>query len=325
MLRILAYHRVTKTNGKDTLDCPNISASPESFARQMDHVARHYRGVGMPEVLDAVRSNVPLPERSVLITFDDAYADFAEIAWPILKQFRLPATLFVPTAYPDHPELTFWWDRLYQAFATSTRTVLPESPLGPLPLENTAQRRRSLLAMIRHVPTMPHDAAIGLVDAVCAQLVDRPSSHASVLSWNQLRQLANDGVTLGSHTRTHPIMTQISPIQIREEIKESQQDLLREIGFALPIFCYPNGNYNDTVINVLREEGISAAFTVVPGENRLESTDLLQLGRTCIWPRTSLPIFRLRLRRVGLRLDAWRQKWQRPVITPRLNTQEVQP
>jgi peptidoglycan/xylan/chitin deacetylase (PgdA/CDA1 family) len=120
-------------------------------------------------------------------------------------------------------------------------------------------------------------------------------------------------------------MTQISPIQIREEIKESQQDLLREIGFALPIFCYPNGNYNNTVINVLREEGISAAFTVVPGENRLESTDLLQLGRTCIWPRTSLPIFRLRLRRVGLRLDAWRQKWQRPVITPRLNTQEVQP
>jgi len=323
MLRILAYHRVCKTKGTGTIDCPNISATPEGFARQMRHVAKHYRGVAMPEVLDAIKRNVPLPKQSVLITFDDAYTDFAEIAWPILKQFRLPATLFVPTAYPDHPELTFWWDRLYQAFANTTRTVLRESPLGSLPLAKPDQRRRSLLALMKYVPTRPYDAAMRLVDAVCVQLVEQPTSGAALLSWNQLRQLAKDGVTLGSHTRTHPILTQISTIQIREEIKRSQQDLKREIGFAWPIFCYPNGDHNDIATKILRAEGISLAFTVLPGENRLDSTDLLRLGRTCIWPRTSFPVFCLRLQRVGLHLDSWRQKWQRPVVTHKMTHTEA--
>src|ERR1700688_3026840 len=154
MLRILAYHRVTKTNGKDTLDCPNISASPESFARQMDHVARHYRGVGMPEVLDAVRRNVPLPERSVLITFDDAYADFAEIAWPILKQFRLPATMFVRTVYSNQPQRAFVWDRLCESFAATSRTQINVPPLGHLPLLPPDQKRRSLRAVQNHVTTL---------------------------------------------------------------------------------------------------------------------------------------------------------------------------
>jgi peptidoglycan/xylan/chitin deacetylase (PgdA/CDA1 family) len=323
MLRILAYHRVCGTNEALSLGCPNISASPEAFARQMHHVAKHYRAVGVPEVLDAVQRKVPLPDRSVLITFDDAYTDFAEIAWPILKRFRLPATLFVPTAYPDHPELTFWWDKLYQAFAKTTRTVLHDSPLGSLPLARPDQRRRSLFALIKHVPTMPHDAALTLVDAVCAQLAERPSRSGAVLCWDQLRQLADEGVTLGSHTRTHPIMTQISPLQIREEIKGSQQDLRREIGFALPIFCYPNGDHNDIVTKILRAEGVTLGFTVLAGENRLDSTDLLRLRRTCIWPRTSLPVFCLRLQRVGLHLDSWRQKWQSPAVMHKLARTEA--
>src|SRR5580698_8575584 len=131
MLRVLAYHRVAEL--KDPLtDDPSLSASPAGFAAQMRHVAKYYHPVAMPEVLDAIERNLPLPERAVLITFDDGYADFAEIAWPILKQFRLPATVFVPTAYPDHPELAFWWDRLYQAFARTTQTVLRNSPLGAL-------------------------------------------------------------------------------------------------------------------------------------------------------------------------------------------------
>jgi peptidoglycan/xylan/chitin deacetylase (PgdA/CDA1 family) len=308
MLRILAYHRVSKTKGAHSIDCSNISAAPEDFARQMRHVAKHYRGVSMPEVLDAIKRNAPLPERSVLITFDDAYIDFAEIAWPILKRFRLPATLFVPTAYPDNPELTFWWERLYQAFANTTRPVLSESPLGSLPLATPNQRRRSLLALIQYVPTRPHDEAMRLVDTVCAQLVEQPASVPVVLSWNQLRQLANDGVTLGSHSQTHPILTQISADQIREEIRRSQQDLKKEIGYALPIFCYPYGDHNDVVTKILGQEGISLAFTVLAGENRLDAVDLLRLRRTSIWPRTSLPIFCLRLLRVGHYLDAWRQR-----------------
>jgi peptidoglycan/xylan/chitin deacetylase (PgdA/CDA1 family) len=315
MLRILAYHRIAELGETPVGPCPNISATPRGFLRQMRHLAKHYRCVSIHEVLDAIERNRPLPKRAVLITFDDAYRDFAETAWPILRQFHLPATLFVPTAYPDHPELAFWWDRLYQAFARTTQTVLRSSPLGALAIITPDQKRRALLALVQRVPTVPFDEAMEFVNTVCDQLVPGPAKGADVLGWNQLRELARDGVNLGSHTRTHPIMTQISADRVRDEISGSQQDLQREIGLALPVFCYPNGDQNDGVTEILRAEHISLGFTVLPGENRLDSADLLRLNRTCIWPRTSLPVFWMRLQRAGLHLDSWRQKLQRPVVT----------
>lgn len=305
ILRILAYHRVAELKDRVT-DDPSISATPAGFAAQMQYVAKHYRVVSMSELLDAIDRNEPLPKRAVLITFDDAYSDFAEIAWPVLKKYRLPATVFVPTAYPEHQELIFWWQRLHQAFVNTSLTQLSETPFGPLPLATPNQRQRSLRTLMDHVPTITHNAALKMIDSVCAQLVEKPLNSPSVLSWDQLRQLSKEGLTLGSHTRTHPILTQIAPSQIREEIRLSQQDLEREIGFALPIFCYPHGDHDATVTNILRTEGVLLGFTVFPGENRLDSADLLRLRRICIWPRTSLPLFCLRLQRIGLRIDSWR-------------------
>jgi peptidoglycan/xylan/chitin deacetylase (PgdA/CDA1 family) len=315
VLRILAYHRVAGLRDTPAVDVRTVSATPEGFARQMKHLARFYRVVSMPEVLEAVEKGRLLPKRAVLITFDDAYADFAEIAWPILKQFRLPATMFVPTAYSNQPERAFWWDRLYQAFAATSRTEIDVSPLGHLPLLPLDQKRRSLRAIQNHVTTMPKCEAMRLVDSLCAELGLSCVQGGSVLTWNQLRELAREGLTLGSHTRTHPVMTQVTPEQMREELQGSQEDLQREIGARLPIFCYPNGNHNEAVMSVLRELGIRLAFTTLPGSNELGSTDPLRLHRTVIMPRTTPAIFGLRLLRWGMRLDAWRERKQSVVLT----------
>jgi peptidoglycan/xylan/chitin deacetylase (PgdA/CDA1 family) len=269
----------------------------------------------MPEVLEAVEKRTPLPKRAVLITFDDGYADFAKIAWPILKQFRLPATMFVPTAYPDHPEQAFWTDALYQAFAATARTEINVAPFGRLALLPLDQKRRSLRAIQDHVTTISHWEAQRLVDSVCSEVGVSRVQGGSVLSWKQLRELASEGLTLGSHTRTHAIMTKIAPEQMREEVRGSQEDLQREIGASLPIFCYPNGNHNDTVVSVLREQGIRLAFTTLSGPNDLDSVDPLRLHRTVIMPRTTPAIFCLRLLRLGIHLDAWRERKQRGLLT----------
>jgi peptidoglycan/xylan/chitin deacetylase (PgdA/CDA1 family) len=292
----------------------------------MEHLARFYRVVSMPEVLEAVEKGRPLPKRAVLITFDDGYADFAKIAWPILKQFRLPATMFVPTAYPDHPERAFWTDALYQAFAATTRTEIHVAPFGRLALLPLDQKRRSLRSIQDHVTMISHWKAQGLVDSVCSELGISRVQGGSVLSWDQLRQLAREGLTLGSHTRTHAIMTKITPVQMHEEVRGSQEDLQREIGACLPIFCYPNGNHNETVVSVLREQGIRLAFTTLSGPNDLNSVDPLRLHRTVIMPRTTPAIFCLRLLRLGARFDAWRDRKQRAVMTrglPEYGTDQV--
>lgn len=315
MLRILAYHRVAELRDTPTVDSRSVSATPEGFARQMEHLACSYRVVSMPEVLEAIEKGTPLPKGAVLITFDDAYADFADIAWPILKQFRLPATMFVPTAFANQPERAFWWDRLHQAFAATSRTEINIPPLGNLPLLPPDQNRRSLRTIQNHVTTVPHSEAMSLVDSLCAELGLSCAQGGSVLTWKQLRELAREGLTLGSHTRTHALMTQVTPEQMREEVQGSQDDLQREIGACLPIFCYPNGNHNHAVVSVLREQGIRLAFTTLSGPNKLGSLDPLRLHRTIIMPRTTPAIFCLRLLRWGIRLDAWRDRKQRGVLT----------
>ena len=230
MLRILAYHRVAQLRDTPAVDSRGISATPEGFARQMEHLGRFYRVVSMLEVLEAIEKETPLPKRAVLITFDDAYADFAEIAWPILKQYRLPATMFVPTAFANQPECAFWWDRLYQAFAATSRTEINVPSLGLLPLLPPDQKRRSLRAIQNHLTTIPHSEAMRLVDSLSSELGLSCAQGGSVLTWKQLRELARAGLTLGSHTRTHTIMTQVTLERMREEVQGSQEDLRREIG-----------------------------------------------------------------------------------------------
>lgn len=308
MLRVLTYHRVANLQDSPNLNPQIISATPANFAKQMRFVAGRYNVVSMPQVLDVIARKECLPRQSVLITFDDAYYDFGEIAWPVLKALNLPATVFVPTAYPDQPERAFWWDRLYRAFMNTSRIELRSTPIGILPLGDAKMRQESLKRLQIYIKSIRHREAMALVDEICEKLDSEPLAHKSVLSWNELRQLAKEGVTLCAHTQTHPLMTQLSAEEVRQEVTGSQGDLQREIGATLPIFCYPGGGHDDTVVNVLREEGFTLAFTTLKGQNDLRTADPLRLRRTNMTRRASLPIFRVKLMRWGSYLDRWRQK-----------------
>ena len=99
----------------------------------------------------------------------------------------------------------------------------------------------------------------------------------STLDWAELRALAQDGVTLAPHTRTHPLLTRVTSTQVREEIAASRDELARETGQCAPAFAYPAGAYDATVQKILREEGFQLAFTTAAGHNPLPCSDALQL------------------------------------------------
>ena len=306
-LRVLTYHRVVDpdaaTHGSPTV----VSATPAAFDRQMRHLARRYRVVSAEEVLDAVATGRPLPPRAVLVTFDDAYRDFGEVAWPILRRHRLSATLFVPTAYIDSPGRAFWWDRLYCALAASSRARLDATPVGPLQLGSAADVRVSVKRLQTYVKSRPHAEAMRAVDAVCAAAGGGDERGPGTLTWRELRELSRDGVALGAHTRTHPMLTAIPSGQVREEVRGAREDLQREIGRWLPVFAYPGGAHDASVVGILREEGYQVAFTTLPGHNRLPLEDPLRLARTNVGRRTSRLKFGLRLLPWMAPLDRWRQ------------------
>lgn len=304
LLRVLTYHRIDEPAAHPTLSPGLISATPEAFDQQMSYLAAYYRVISTPELLDACRTGRPLPPRAVLVTFDDGYRDFAEYAWPTMKRYRLPATLFVPTAFPDHPERVFWWDQLYQALTASRRAVL-DTPLGPLPLATAEQRTRAFTRLKDLAKKLPHDEAMALVERVCREL-GAPRAEQSVLSWDTLRRLVREGVTLGAHTRTHPLMNRVSLAQARDEALGSLDDLRRETGTAAPIFAYPSGGFDDAVVRLLAREGFMLAFTTVRGINDLRDADHLRLRRINVGRRATLAVFRARLLPWSLYLNRWR-------------------
>lgn len=293
LLRVLTYHRVenlARTAGV----YPRIMVTPRDFEQQMRYVAAAYNVIGMPDLLRFYVDGEPLPPRSLLITFDDAYVDFAENAWPILRRLGLPATLFVPTAFPDHPERVFWWDRLYHALALADSDQAVSSPLGRFSLKTPAQREQAFSHLRDHVKTLPHAEAMQWVEQVC-QSLGTPPPPAAVLGWDALRRLVREGVTLGAHTRNHPLMTRVAPGVMRQEALDSLHDLERETGTALPIFAYPSGGANAEVVQVLRQAGFVLAFLTGHGINDLKTADRLQLRRINVGHNTSLPVLRLQM------------------------------
>ena len=310
MLRVLTYHRIGDPSSASHLNPRLLSASPEEFAAQIRFLATHYDVVGLEDVLVAFENRRPLPRRAVHITFDDAYRDFMDVAWPILQAHRVPATLFVPTAYPDRPDRAFWWDRLYRCCTNPARPKLVLPGQGPLLLRTREERELALRAAATLVKGHPHDHAMALVEEICDQLGEDDTDLPGVLGWDELRLLSRDGVSLCPHTQWHPLLTRVSPARARTEISASMTDLRRELDDVLPAFAYPDGAHDDESVEVVRQEGFTLAFTQLDGHNDPRRTDPLRLCRTNITPRTNLRILRLRLQTWFSHIDRWRHRHQ---------------
>ncbi len=294
LLSVLTYHRVAEVDETPHLNPGLISASPAMFAEQMKVLARHYNVVSMEDVLGTLEKKQGLPDRAVLVTFDDGYRDFSEHAWPVLGKLKLPVSVFIPTAYPDQPERMFWWDKLYQACLITDQSELA-TPIGSIPLTTTEERQIGLKKLQGHVKGLAHEAAMNFVNELHQQVVEQRNTEPTVLSWEALARLANEGVTLGAHTQTHPILTRVSLEKARTEIIESQSDLRREIGEVLPIFSYPDGGHTQAIVEVLKDSDFKLGFNGPSGVNDLNSVDPFRIRRINVTRKTTPFIFRLRL------------------------------
>lgn len=277
-LRILTYHRL---------------GTPAAFEAQMRYLAQGHHLVAMDELFAVFDRGHVLPPRSVMVTFDDAYQDFATVAWPMMKRHGVPATVFVATAFPDQPARVFWWDQLQSALSNTSKAAL-HTPLGKLPLGNTQERTCAYKQLRDHVKTLPHREAMALVEQLYVALGQPPVVN-DVLGWDALRRLAAEGVALGAHTQTHPLMNRVSPEEAVHEAFASLRDLEREIGAVLPIFAYPNGSFNNAVVDQLKQRGMALAFTTGAGSNNLQNVDWLRLRRNNIGPQATVAVVQSRL------------------------------
>lgn len=286
VLRVLTYHRVDTLEASPDLHSSTLSATGEGFDAQMRMLAKGFRVLSLTELLDMLHAGRPLPARAVLITFDDACRCFAEQAWPILRRYQLPATLFVPTSFPGESH-EFWWDtihRLVRAASTSGGKI--DSPWGSLSINGEASQRTAFRQLADWYAATPNEKAIAWLSEACEQL-RLPPAPSPVLTWDELRGLSDHRLSMAAHSRCHQPLTAMTAEQLTEEIDGSWEDLRRQLGTAPPVFAYPGGYVDDRVREHVRGSGLELAFSTRRGANALHQCDPLLLRRINVGRRST--------------------------------------
>jgi peptidoglycan/xylan/chitin deacetylase (PgdA/CDA1 family) len=291
----LTYHRVDDPGARPWLYPFLLSATPEAFDAQMAALLRRHRPIGLPDLLAASRGARPLPRRAVLVTFDDAYRDFVDNAWPILQRRGIPATLFVPTAFPDARDGffgSFWWDRVWQAVQAAPAGVV-HAGAERHQLADDGSRRLAARALVEFHKGLPHDEAMTRVAALTEQL-GGTAAGGDILGWDDLRRLAAEGVHIAPHSRTHPLLTRLEPDRVADELHGSREDLDRQLAGRSfgTVFAYPAGQHDAANRTALAQLGFELAFTTERGINQLGHTDPLRLRRINVGMRAGPALVR---------------------------------
>jgi len=117
-----------------------------------------------------------------------------------------------------------------------------------------------------------------------------------MLGWDEVAALRGLGFSIGAHTITHPIMSRLTPSQMRDEVYGSKAAIEKAVGAPVRAFAYPNGqpaDYNEVVTQVVREAGFTCAVTTKRGLNDAD-TPVLELRRGGPW-EAHVPTYALKL------------------------------
>jgi peptidoglycan/xylan/chitin deacetylase (PgdA/CDA1 family) len=274
---ILTYHRFSE--GDETDKTP-----ARVFAEQVEYLNKHYRIVPLGRLVEHLNSPEPMPPGLAAITIDDGYRDAYEIAYPILRRYNAPATLYVVPAFVDR-RCWIWTDKTRYFCARAERQWLTTTINGReswLELGDEASRRHTALRLNDLLKTLSNDAKEEALERLARTLgvfVPRtPPEELSSITWEQARELDGNGIEIGSHTMTHPILTHLPDEQLRREVGESKLRLEEELGRRVEQFCYPNGDNDQRVQCEVARAGYRGAVTCVNGLNK-RGDDPLTLRR----------------------------------------------
>lgn len=305
MLPVLTYHRV-KPDGPWMVAArhPNVVSTSE-FDREVAYLVRHYHVVTGEEFRGFVTRGVRLPAHSVLITFDDGYADNYREAFPVLRQHGATAMFFVVSGFIGATSRRLWFDEL--------DALLRE----PVPLRVAAWLRSRGVPRDQVTCGDLRAWAKRLSRANRQQLVQElrrafgqtpPPGEDEPMTWAEAGAMADAGMTIGSHTATHQILAAASRQEVCEELVASRSRIEAAIGRRCWAFSYPNGerdDYTGTNLRAVREAGYDCAFTQ-HGGFVTSASDVYALPRVSVPGAGGFDAFQSRLTGIVRLVDAVR-------------------
>ncbi len=281
-LTVLIFHRVLPEPD------PLFPGEPDAarFQTQMHWIKTWFNVLPLSEAVMRLRTG-SLPARAAAITFDDGYADNFTVALPILRRAGLPATFFIAAGYLDGGRM--WNDTVIDVIrkAEGPDLDLAQFKLGHYPVGTLEDRRRSLEQLLGKLKYLEPGQRESLANGL-AVVTDVQPPRDLMLTTDQVRALAEAGMTIGAHTVSHPILSRVAEHEAHAEMMESKQRLEAITGSKVTLFAYPNGkpgvDYTATHVRLARETGFQAACSTGWGTATKEC-DIFQIPRFTPWDR----------------------------------------
>ena len=287
-LTILAYHRVMPT---DALECypfdqELISATPGQFDSQMRYVREHLHPVSLKDVIAHIEQGTPFPPNSVAVTFDDGFADTYRYAFPVLRRYHIPATIFVSTGYVESGE-PFWFELAsYLVYRMPPQTLELRDGIRLPTGDSWSDRTSSLRRLHSILKDLPNATRLQVLDVWRHQFADQlthgASLHSRPINWQQITEMAASGISFGSHTVSHPNLTRVTDEDLHRELTESKCVLESKLQQPIDTIAYPIGTpsaFNTRVISAVSEHNFKLGLTYVSGANPIPIRNPLELRR----------------------------------------------
>lgn len=301
---ILAYHGFTDKKvhpGIENYQGKHLDVN--LFRSQVEYLKRCYNVIPLDRLIEYFTMDAEIPNNSVVITIDDGYKSNYTLAYPVLKEFNVPATIFIAAAFVDNKEL-LWVDRVEYAINKTERKDLkidigPETLLFSLKGNNTKALCESRIrSRLKLLPQDVRDEIVNRIEEDLGQRLSLGRKIAEIyrpLEWNEVSEMIKSGIiSIGSHGCAHVSLTRCSNDNMEREASLSKKIIEERIGSRIKPFSYPNGgigDFNNKTKRLLKETGYLCALTNTTGVNSIHS-DIFELKRFGMSKRGDLGEFK---------------------------------
>jgi peptidoglycan/xylan/chitin deacetylase (PgdA/CDA1 family) len=259
-----------------------------SFSRETEasldavcsHIARHFEPVSLAKVVDAMDGRTALPDSAITVTVDDGYRNFLN-GHRVFRKHRIPTTLYAVSGFAAG-QLWLWPDQVEFGVRNSPQNALRvtlSSGVVDLPIETSEAKAATLsrlLDILKETPNNERKAFLQGFGNICGvDIPADPPAGREALTGDELRALSGEGVEIGCHTATHPILSRVEDLaELEREIAGAKQHLEEQTRIPIRHFCYPNGrpiDYSPDVLRLVGEAGFLSAVTCTWGLNTTQA------------------------------------------------------
>lgn len=272
-LLVLAYHRIGDAATTE-FDPGVYSATGDEFHDQIAYLKKAVSVVSIDEALTFLRGEIQSrrPQCRVLITFDDGCIDNYQVAFPILRSLGVQGLFFLISGMVGSNTIP-WWDRIAYLLRTAEKKSFtlrfPESLAVNIARDGFDASLRRVLQLYKRPDNSDGERFIEELRECCGGHEPSASSRF-FMNWNEAQEMIAGGMAIGSHTHTHPVLSQLSNERQLEEMLRSREILSAQLQTSIDTIAYPVGSrtaFTQETQKLAKQAGYSAAFSYFGGAN----------------------------------------------------------